>query len=152
MIGMRSQLVIKHSQWNILFRMNQIRIFPMLKRLLSHLLCKLFFYSLLLSFLLGSVKKENKIKCELCTMWFDRKSVVYEVPNHRILELRKSWNYIQSGRRYASASYLYGNSLVCSFCSQFLSTTRGTDANHHEVGPQSSEEFYHILLSAHFPL
>jgi hypothetical protein len=69
-------------------------------------------------------------------MWFDRKSVNYQVPNHRILELRQSWNYVQSGRRYASASYLYGNSLVCSFCSQFLSSTAGNES-HHEVREKS---------------
>lgn len=60
-------------------------------------------------------------------MWFDRKSVIYKVPNHRILELRKSWNFVQTGRRYASASYLYGNSLVCCFCSQFLSSSSDND-------------------------
>jgi hypothetical protein len=73
-----------------------------------------------------SIKTENKGKCELCTMWYDRKSIKYKVPNHRILALRKQWGYNQTGTRYSSASYLYGNSKLCVFCAQLFSNSTKT--------------------------
>mmetsp|Transcript_23164 Transcript_23164/g.33959 ORF Transcript_23164/g.33959 Transcript_23164/m.33959 type:complete len:1078 (-) Transcript_23164:146-3379(-) len=83
-------------------------------------------------------RTQNKVQCELCTMWFDKKSVFYKVPNHRILKLRKSWNYIQTGARYSSASYLYRNSCVCSFCTQFFSkaSSPSVDTDKIEFAPQ----------------
>ena len=73
-----------------------------------------------------SVRTAGKNKCGLCTMWFEKKSVCYTVPNHRIIDLRKTWNYGQEGRRYESASYKYTNTPICLFCSQFFAISTET--------------------------
>lgn len=78
------------------------------------------------SALLASVRKANKLKCGLCTMWYEKKSVSYSVPNHRIIGLRRSWNYHQEGRRYESASYKYTNTPICLLCAQFFSESTET--------------------------
>lgn len=68
----------------------------------------------------------HKKKCGLCQMYFDRHTVKYKVPNHRIFDLQRSWmqkNGEESkveGKRYKSASYLYTDTTVCTFCSQFF--------------------------------
>lgn len=57
-------------------------------------------------------------------MYFDRETVNYKVPNHRIFDLQNKWrenskNAVKlDGRRYQSASFLYTETLVCTFCSQ----------------------------------
>jgi hypothetical protein len=53
-------------------------------------------------------------------MWFDKKSVRYKIPSHRIVDIQKQWNYVREGKRYANPSFLYGTATVCLFCSQFF--------------------------------
>ncbi len=66
-------------------------------------------------------KKSSKDQCALCKGNYDRSSVMYRIPNHRILDLQKSWNYVREGRRYQSASFLYAETKVCVFCFQLVS-------------------------------
>ncbi len=68
-------------------------------------------------------KHLSKEKCGLCKMYFNRHTVKYKVPNHRIHELHKKWkggNGGLEGRRYQSPSFLYTTTIVCTFCSQFF--------------------------------
>jgi hypothetical protein len=67
-----------------------------------------------------SQKAPHKHKCDLCNAWYELSSIKYKVPNYRLLELRRSWGIHQTGRRYETASYLYANALVCTFCTQFF--------------------------------
>ena len=69
--------------------------------------------------------KSNKTMCEMCSMYFDKSSMEYRVPRHRIIDYQKLWNYhgIQ-GRRYESASFLYSMVKVCTFCAQFFEDDR----------------------------
>lgn len=66
-------------------------------------------------------KRAHKSQCALCNLYFERKSIHYKIPNYRIIELRKSWNYAQDGKRYDSASFRYFSVRVCLFCAQFFS-------------------------------
>lgn len=76
-------------------------------------------------------KALNKDKCNLCLMYFDRKTVCYKVPNHRLFHIHKKWNKARAargdkdvadkeGRRYENASFLYQAATVCAFCAQFF--------------------------------
>jgi hypothetical protein len=66
-------------------------------------------------------KKVSKDQCALCKGHYDRSSVMYRIPNHRILDLQRNWNYIRDGRRYQSASFKYAETKVCVFCFQLVS-------------------------------
>jgi len=65
-------------------------------------------------------KSPNKNRCAMCTMWFGKSSVSYEVSNHRLIALRKKWKSLKDGRRYECASYVYGLVYVCVFCAQLF--------------------------------
>ncbi|RYH28889.1 hypothetical protein EON65_10480 [archaeon] len=70
-------------------------------------------------------KSLTKEKCNLCQLYFNRNSICYKVPNHRIYSLRREWSktkngFDKQGRRYESASFLYQSTTVCCFCSQFF--------------------------------
>ena len=71
-------------------------------------------------FTFAYVKKQNKDRCALCKMWFEKSSVVYKVPQHRLIDLQKKWNCHNEGRRYSTASFLYATTSVCMLCSQFF--------------------------------
>jgi hypothetical protein len=68
----------------------------------------------------------SKERCALCRLHFNRDTVNYKVPIHRIMELKKEWDKKGEnsfeGRRYNFPSYLYTTTSVCLFCSQFFST------------------------------
>ena len=53
-------------------------------------------------------------------MYFSKDSVTCKVPNHRIVDLKKSLNVVIKGQRYETASYLYATSNVCVTCAQFF--------------------------------
>lgn len=72
-------------------------------------------------------KKESKIDCSLCRGYFERSSVKYRVPNHRIIDLQRSWNVKLEGRRYQSGSFLYSTSCVCVFCAQLFHDVKEMD-------------------------
>jgi hypothetical protein len=76
-------------------------------------------------------------RCALCTMWFEKSSVTYEVSNHRLLALRRKWKNLKDGRRYKCASYVYGFVYVCVFCSQLFD--EGYDVSQ---GSQTVEEVF----------
>lgn len=68
----------------------------------------------------------TKQKCGLCHLYYHKESVLYTVPNHRIFDLQNEWSekqktpFKRNGRRYQSASFLYTETMVCTFCSQFF--------------------------------
>ena len=66
-------------------------------------------------------KRPYKTQCGLCKLYFDKTSVRYKVPNHRIIQLQRDWNIIKEGARYRSGSFLYATSEVCVFCAQRFS-------------------------------
>ena len=76
-------------------------------------------------------KKTCKDQCALCKGNYDRSSVMYRIPNHRIIDLQKSWNYVREGRRYQSASFLYAMTTVCVFCFQLVSHLPENERNVH---------------------
>jgi len=53
-------------------------------------------------------------------MYFEKTSVSYKVPNHRIMDLQRKWKYKREGRRYNTASFIYAFETVCAFCSQLF--------------------------------
>ncbi len=65
-------------------------------------------------------KKAHKELCGLCRMYFEKSSVCFKVPNHRIIEKQREWRVALKGRRYESASFLYSASNVCKFCALFF--------------------------------
>lgn len=75
-----------------------------------------------------SEKKPNKEQCGMCKMYFEKCSVSYKVPNHRIMDLQKKWKYKREGRRYNTASFIYASETVCVFCSQLFSNELDVDS------------------------
>ena len=67
-------------------------------------------------------KQPHKNQCINCKMYFEKSSVKSKVPNHRIIDLQRSWGVVIEGTRYTTASYLYANSVVCVFCEQLFSS------------------------------
>ena len=65
-------------------------------------------------------KWPHKEQCACCKMYFSKDSVTCKVPNHRIVDLKKSLNVVIKGQRYETASYLYATSNVCVTCAQFF--------------------------------
>ncbi len=65
-------------------------------------------------------KWPHKEQCACCKMYFSKASVTCKVPNHRIVDLKKSLNVVIKGQRYETASYLYASSSVCVTCAQFF--------------------------------
>ena len=66
-------------------------------------------------------KRPYKTQCGLCKLYFEKTSVRYKVPNHRIIQLQRDWNILKEGARYQSGSFLYTTSEVCVFCAQRFS-------------------------------
>lgn len=73
-----------------------------------------------ITYSLAHENKQNKGKCGLCKLYFDKKTMQHRVPNHRIIELQKLWNCNIEGRRYESASFLYTATAICTFCYQLF--------------------------------
>jgi hypothetical protein len=73
-----------------------------------------------ITYSLAHENKQNKGKCGLCKLYFEKKTMQHRVPNHRIIELQKVWNCNIEGRRYESASFLYTATSVCTFCYQLF--------------------------------
>ena len=69
-----------------------------------------------------SEKKLHKRQCGLCQLFFEKSSVIYKVPNHRIMDLQKQWKFPREGRRYNTASFIYAMTTVCTFCSQLFNS------------------------------
>ncbi len=74
----------------------------------------------LIKFTPACEKFPHKEQCRCCKMYFEKKSVNFSVPNHRVIDLQRSWNVKIEGARYSTASYLYTNSSVCVFCAQLF--------------------------------
>lgn len=66
-------------------------------------------------------KRPYKAQCGLCKLYFEKSSVRYKVPNHRIIQLQRDWQILKEGARYQSGSFLYASSEVCVFCAQRFS-------------------------------
>ena len=66
-------------------------------------------------------KRPYKAQCALCKLYFEKSSVRYKVPNHRIIQLQREWRILKEGTRYNSGSFLYATSEVCVFCAQRFS-------------------------------
>ena len=62
----------------------------------------------------------NKEICGLCNYYFDKSSVIFKVPNYRILAKLRKWNIKRDGKRYDYPSFIYSSSFACSFCAQLL--------------------------------
>lgn len=65
-------------------------------------------------------KKAHKEMCGLCRMYFEKSSVSFKVPNHRLIDKLRGWNVPIEGRRYQSASFLYSTSNLCRFCAHLF--------------------------------
>lgn len=65
-------------------------------------------------------KRGNKEQCGLCKMYFERRSVSFVVPNHRVIKKLQDWGVYLEGRRYKNGSFMYSNVSVCTFCSQLF--------------------------------
>ena len=72
-------------------------------------------------------KWPHKEQCACCKMYFSKDSVISKVPNHRIVDLKKSLNVVIKGQRYETASYLYASSNVCVTCAQFFDSVVSMD-------------------------
>ena len=68
-------------------------------------------------------KHPHKQQCRNCKMYFEKNSVLTQVPNHRVVDYQRSLGVFIEGKRYNTASYLYTNAPVCVFCEQLFSTT-----------------------------
>jgi hypothetical protein len=68
-------------------------------------------------------KLPHKNQCCNCKMYFEKTSVTTYVPNHRIIDYQRSNGVKIEGTRYNTASYLYTNSSVCTFCEQLFNKT-----------------------------
>jgi len=66
-------------------------------------------------------KRPYKAQCAFCKLYFEKSSVRYKVPNHRIIQLQREWKILKEGARYNSGSFLYATSEVCVFCAQRFS-------------------------------
>ena len=65
-------------------------------------------------------KAQHKARCDMCRLWFEKSSVMYTTPNHRIEAVFKSWGYVRQGKRYTTASFLYANAHLCTFCAHMF--------------------------------
>jgi hypothetical protein len=94
------------------------------ERTLSHEDCKVPKTVDKLPISLAYENKSSKLMCGMCNMYFDKESMEYRVPKHRIIEYQKLWEFegVQ-GRRYEAASFLYSTVRVCTMCSQFFEET-----------------------------
>ena len=66
-------------------------------------------------------KRPYKAQCGFCKLYFEKSSVRYKVPNHRIIQLQREWRVLKEGARYQSGSFLYATCEVCVFCAQRFS-------------------------------
>ena len=66
-------------------------------------------------------KFEHKAQCRNCKMYFEKSSVSTYLPNHRVVDWQRNHGLVIEGARYSTASYLYTNCSVCTFCEQLFS-------------------------------
>jgi hypothetical protein len=65
-------------------------------------------------------KKAHKTQCAFCRLYFEKSSVNFKVPNHRLVDKQREWSVPLGGRRYESASFLYSMSYICTFCAHIF--------------------------------
>jgi hypothetical protein len=64
----------------------------------------------------------NKVRCALCQMFFEKKSMGGCISMKSVMELQREWGVVMESKKFKAASFMYTQVKLCVFCSQQFST------------------------------